>query len=191
MSRIGKIPVSVPAGVTVLINGQHVSVKGKLGELTYTMCEGISAVREADSIVVRRTDDTRDQKSKHGLTRALVNNMVTGVSKGFEKELQVIGTGYSAKIVGPWLKLSLGYSHDILLEVPKDLKVVTEDVPRTRGSKAEVQAIITVNGINKEDVGKFSAEIRRCRPPENYKGKGIRYKDEYVRIKPGKAGASA
>jgi large subunit ribosomal protein L6 len=114
--------------------------------------------------------------------------MVIGVTEGFQKTLQIIGTGYNAERVGPWLRLTLGYSHDILMEIPDNLTVEAVVIPRREQGKLGVQAVITVKGIHKEDVGKFSAEIRNCRPPENYKGKGIRYLNEWVLIKPGKSG---
>jgi large subunit ribosomal protein L6 len=114
--------------------------------------------------------------------------MVKGVSEGYQKNLQVIGTGYSAERIGPWLKLSLGYSHDIIMEVPEGLTVETEAVPRSKTSRTDLQSIIRVKGIDKQLVGEFAAEIRACRPPENYKGKGIRYENESVIIKAGKAG---
>ena len=150
---------------------------------------GIEAKIEENQIIFTRENDSREQKSFHGLNRALVNNMVVGVTEGYNKELHIIGTGYNAEVIGPWLKLALGYSHDILLHIPDGIKVVAEAVPRTRGAKNAIQSIVKVNGINKEEVGKFSAEIRKCRKPENYKGKGIRYSDEFVKIKAGKAGA--
>jgi len=141
---------------------------------------------------LERRDDSKEQKSFHGLTRSLVNNMVIGLSEGYSKELQIIGTGYSAEVMGPWLKLSVGYSHDILMQIPENLKVEAELVPRRDQGALGVQANVKVSGIQKEDVGKFAAEIRKCRPPLNYAtGKGIRYKGEYVRIKPGKTAATA
>ena len=118
--------------------------------------------------------------------------MIIGLSEGYVKELQVIGTGYSAEVLGPWLKLSVGFSHDILIQIPENLKVEAESVPRREQGALGVQAKIKISGIHKEDVGKFAAEIRKCRPPLNYAtGKGIRYKGEYVRIKPGKTAATA
>jgi large subunit ribosomal protein L6 len=125
----------------------------------------------------------------HGLSRALIQNMVTGVSAGFEKRLHIIGTGYSSERIGPWIKLSLGYSHDVMLQIPAGITVETEAVPRSKGSKADLQSIIKVRGIDRHLVGQFSAEIRAVRPPENYKGKGVRYHDETVVIKAGKAGS--
>lgn len=189
MSRIGKTPIKLPQGVTVKIEGNLVKVSGKLGELEYAFLEGIGVTQVQNEIVVTRRDDSREQKSLHGLTRALINNMVVGVSEGFEKKLQIIGTGYSAEIVGPWLKLGLGYSHDILMEIPENLTVAAEMVPRREQGPLGVQAKVSVKGNHKEDVSKFAAEIRICRKPENYKGKGIRYEGEYVQIKAGKTTA--
>jgi len=189
VSRIGKTPVNLPAGVKVTVVDQKIKVSGKNGELDYILKPGISVVQEENLLKINRKNDTREQKSLHGLTRSLINNMVIGVSEGYKKVLQVIGTGYSAEVVGIWLKLNIGYSHEILLEIPEGLTVTAEAVPRSQKSKLGIQSIIRINSIHKEDVGKFAAEIRHCRPPENFKGKGIRYEGEYVRIKPGKTSA--
>jgi len=189
MSRIGKKPVVLPAGVKATITGSHIEVEGKLGKLSHDLVGGITIKQEENSLVLKRLDDTREQKALHGLGRALVQNLVTGVSEGYEKLLHVIGTGYSAEILGPWVKLNVGYSHDIYLEIPEGLEVRAEAIPRGKGMHPEHQANVFVKGIHKEDVGKFSAEIRGCRKPENYKGKGIRYSTERVIIKAGKAGA--
>ena len=190
MSRIGKTPIKLPEGVKVTLDGRKIKVTGKLGKLAYAMVDGINMNQKDGVLRFERLDDSHDQKAYHGLTRALVNNMVIGVSEGYMKTLQVIGTGYSAESVGPWLKLMLGYSHDILMEVPENLDVEAKVIPRREQGKLGVQAVITVKGIHKEDVGKFAAEIRNCRKPENYKGKGIRYLNEYVLIKPGKSGTT-
>ena len=193
MSRIGKNPITIPPNVSIETETKDnvlvLKVKGKLGELHYSLNEGINIEQEDNQLRVIRKDESREQKALHGLSRALIFNMIEGVSNGYQKILEIIGTGYNAERVGPWLKLALGYSHDILIEVPEDLTVETEPVPRGKGGKTSVQSLVKVRGISKEDVGKFAAEIRRCRPPENYKGKGIRYQGEYVRIKAGKAGA--
>lgn len=192
MSRVGKTPVKLPDGVKYTIKDNVVTISGSKGELSYTLNPGITVVEENGELLVSRKDDSRPQKALHGLTRALLNNMVIGVKDGFEKELQVIGTGYSAEVMGPWLKLSVGFSHDILIQIPENLKVDAVLIPRREQGTLGVQAEIKVSGIDKEDVGKFAAEIKRCRPPLNYAtGKGIRYKGEYIRIKPGKAGATA
>jgi large subunit ribosomal protein L6 len=115
--------------------------------------------------------------------------MVTGVTEGFMKTLHIIGTGYSSEVIGPWLKLSLGYSHDIMYKIPEGLSVEAQAVPRSKGTRSDLTSIIRIKGIDKQLVGEFSAEVRACRPPENYKGKGIRYENEYVPIKAGKAGS--
>ena len=189
MSRIGKTPIPIPQGVNVEFQEKLVIVKGKLGELNYTLPEGISIEEKENKIILHRTDDSRAQKSFHGLARSLVKNMVVGVHEGYEKVLQVIGTGYTAEVVGAWLRLNVGFSHEILLQIPDNLTVEAAQIPRREQGKLGVQAVIKVKGIHKEDVGKFAAEIHDCRPPENYKGKGIRYLGEYVQIKAGKAGA--
>jgi large subunit ribosomal protein L6 len=189
MSRIGKKPIVLPEGVKVSITGNHIEVEGKLGKLSHELVGGITIAEQEGILVLTRLDDSRDQKAFHGLGRALVNNLVEGVSKGYQKQLHVIGTGYSAEVVGPWLRLSVGYSHDILLEIPEGVDVKAEAIPRGKGMHAEHQANVFVSGIHKEDVGKFAAEVRACRKPENYKGKGIRYSTEHVTIKAGKAGA--
>ena len=188
MSRIGKAPIKLDTNTTVETREQVVTVKGKLGELQYSLMPGMS-LDIADGIVnVKRSDDTKNQRAIHGLTRALIQNMVIGVSEGYLKTLNVIGTGYSAERIGPWLKLSLGYSHDIVLQIPAGLTVEAEAVPRSKGTRSDLQSIIRIKGIDKQLVGHFAAEVRSCRPPENYKGKGVRYVDEYVTIKAGKSG---
>ncbi|MCL1827739.1 MAG: 50S ribosomal protein L6, partial [Candidatus Cloacimonetes bacterium] len=140
-------------------------------------------------IIVTRINDEKQNRALHGLTRALIQNMVTGVTDGFEKVLHIIGTGYSSERIGPWLKIVVGYSHDVLLQVPEGIEVTTEAVPRGKGGKFNVQSIVRIKGFHKEDVGKFAAEVRKVRPPENYKGKGIRYENEFVKIKAGKSGS--
>ncbi len=189
MSRIGKSPVKFDPTVKVDVQQETVRVKGKLGELSYTLMPGISIETESGVLHVKRSDESKSQRALHGLTRALIQNMVTGVTDGYLKTLNVIGTGYSAERVGPWLKLSLGYSHDILMEIPEGLTVEAEAVPRSKGTRSDLQSIIRIKGIDKQLVGHFAAEVRACRPPENYKGKGVRYEDEHVTIKAGKAGS--
>ena len=192
MSRVGRTPVKLPDGVKYSIKDNMITISGNKGELNYTLCNGISVAEENRELIVSRRDDTRPQKALHGLTRALLNNMVIGTTEGFMKELQIIGTGYAAEVIGPWLKLNVGFSHDILIQIPENLNVEAVIIPRREQGALGVQAEVKISGIDKEDVGKFAAEIRRCRPPLNYAtGKGIRYKGEYVRIKPGKAGATA
>ena len=192
MSRIGKTPVSVPEGMKVEINNNIITVSSKNGELTYKFQEGITIKQEENVLIFERRDDSKDQKSFHGLTRSLVNNMIIGLSEGYSIELQIIGTGYSAEVLASWLKLNIGFSHDVLIQIPENLKVKAEMIPRREQGALGVQSKIIIGGIHKEDVGKFAAEIRKCRPPLNYaSGKGIRYKGEYVRIKPGKTAATA
>ncbi|MFO8144721.1 MAG: 50S ribosomal protein L6 [Candidatus Syntrophosphaera sp.] len=189
MSRIGKAPIKFDENTKVEIKDNVVHVKGKLGELQYGLLPGITVELEDGVINVKRSDESKPQRALHGLTRALLKNMVTGVSEGFQKTLNIIGTGYSAERIGPWLRLSLGFSHDILMEVPDDLTVEAEPIPRSKGTRSDLQSVIRIKGIDKQLVGHFAAEIRSCRPPENYKGKGVRYVDEHVTIKAGKAGA--
>lgn len=189
MSRIGKSPITIPQGVKIDLNGRTLNVSGKLGNLSYTLLDMINISVDNNVLTVTRENEEREIRAKHGLTRALVYNMVQGVSEGYEKILHVIGTGYNAEVIGPWLKLSVGYSHDVLLQIPAGIEVVAEAVPRGKGGKVALQSIIKVKGFDKEDIGKFSAEIRGVRPPENYKGKGIRYSNENVTIKAGKSGA--
>lgn len=189
MSRIGKKIINIPNGVKVEQDDRNIIVKGTKGTLEYSLKENININIENNVISVTRENDERNVRALHGLTRALLQNMVTGVSEGFEKTLHIIGTGYSAERIGVWLKMVLGYSHDIYLQVPDGIEVTSEAVPRGKGGKLNIQTIIKVKGFNKEDVGKFAAEIRRVRPPENYKGKGVRYENEFVRIKAGKSGS--
>lgn len=177
MSRIGKMPIAVPAGVEVAIDGNTVTVKGPKGELTRTFQPSMTIAQEGNEILVTRPDDTRESKSFHGLTRTLVANMVEGVSKGYSKKLQMVGVGYRATLKGKDLELSLGYSHPVIVEAPEN---ITFEVPS--------QTEIVVSGPNKEQVGQVAANIRKWRKPEPYKGKGIRYEGEYVRRKVGKAG---
>ncbi len=189
MSRIGRKHIIIPNGVTVENNDRKIIVKGAKGTLDYNLCDLINVNIEDNQVIVTRDNDESKVRALHGLTRALIQNMVTGVSAGYEKVLNIIGTGYSSERIGPWLKLAIGYSHDVLLEVPKNIEVTAEAVPRGKGGKLGVQSIIRIKGFHKEDVGKFAAEVRKVRPPENYKGKGIRYENEFVRIKAGKSGS--
>ena len=177
MSRIGKMPIPVPAGVDVTIDGQTVTVKGPTGELTRTFLPSMTITRDGDELIVTRPDDTRESKSAHGLTRTLLANMVEGVSNGFSKKLQLVGVGYRAALKGKDLEMQLGYSHPVLVEAPEN---ITFEVPS--------QTEIVVSGPSKEQVGQVAANIRKWRKPEPYKGKGIRYEGEHVRRKVGKAG---
>ncbi|PHV71318.1 50S ribosomal protein L6 [Sporanaerobium hydrogeniformans] len=177
MSRIGKLPVQVPAGVTVTIaEGNVVTVKGPKGTLTRTFDLAMNIAQEGNEIIVTRPNDLKRNRSLHGLTRTLIANMVEGVTNGFTKVLEINGVGYRAQKQGKKLVLSLGYSHPVEMEDPEGLTTTVE------GNK------ITVSGINKEEVGQLAAEIRFKRPPEPYKGKGIKYVDEVIRRKEGKTG---
>ena len=177
MSRIGKLPVSVPAGVEVSINGNEVTVKGPKGELTRSFHSALTIEKAEDgSIVVTRPDDERENRAQHGLTRTLINNMVIGVSEGYSKKLELTGVGYRASLKGKDLDLSLGYSHPVIYVAPEGISFEVPD-----------NTHITVKGISKEQVGQVAAEIRMKRPPEPYKGKGIHYEGEHIRRKLGKA----
>ena len=177
MSRIGKMPIPVPAGVDVTIDGQTVTVKGPTGELTRTFLPSMTITRDGDELIVTRPDDTRESKSAHGLPRTLRANMVEGVSNGFSKKLQLVGVGYRAALKGKDLEMQLGFSHPVLVEAPEN---ITFEVPS--------QTEIIVSGPSTEQVGQVAANIRKWRKPEPYKGKGIRYEGEHVRRKVGKAG---
>ncbi len=176
MSRIGKKPVLVPAGVTVTVDGTTVTAKGPKGELTRTFSELISIKEEGSELIVERVDESTASNAQQGLTRTLIFNMVTGVSDGFEKKLELTGVGYRAALKGKDLDLSLGYSHPVVYPAPEN---ITFEVPDNTH--------ITVKGISKEQVGQVAAEIRMKRPPEPYKGKGIHYEGEHIRRKLGKA----
>ena len=177
MSRIGRQPVVIPAGVTVTVeDGNKITVKGPKGTLERVLAPEMDIKVENDTVVVTRPNDLKKMKSLHGLTRTLINNMVTGVSQGFTKELEVNGVGYRAAKQGNKLVLNLGYSHVVEMIDPEGIETAVD------GNK------ITVKGINKEKVGQFAAEIRDKRRPEPYKGKGIKYVDEVIRRKVGKTG---
>ena len=176
MSRIGKHPIPVPAGVEVSIEGNHIHVNGPKGELDYDFNTLMTVVLEDGQIVVTRPDDSRQAKSFHGLTRTLIANMVEGVSNGFQKKLELVGVGYRAALKGSNLEMQLGYSHPVIVEPPAG---ITFEVPD--------QTHIVVNGADKQQVGETAAVIRKWRKPEPYKGKGIRYEGEVVRRKLGKA----
>ncbi|MBS1836673.1 MAG: 50S ribosomal protein L6 [Actinobacteria bacterium] len=177
MSRIGKAPITVPSDVTVTIDGQSVSVKGPKGELSRTVSDLVSVRQDGDTVVVERSGDDRIARSQHGLVRSLLQNMVTGVTTGFQKDLDIVGVGYRAQAKGAGLELSLGFSHPVVVDAPDG---ITFNVPQpTR---------IEVHGIDKQLVGQVAANIREWRKPEPYKGKGVRYTDEHVRRKAGKAG---
>lgn len=178
MSRIGVKPITIPAGVKVTVNGQDVAVEGKLGKLAYILPANIAAVVDGSEVKVSRKEDADELKAMHGLARSLVKNMVVGVSEGYKKELQIVGVGYKATLAGTKLTLNLGYSHAIVYDVPAGLKLTVTD-----GVK------ILIEGADKQLVGEAAARIRKFKKPEPYKGKGVRYSDEHVVIKPGKTNA--
>jgi large subunit ribosomal protein L6 len=175
MSRVGKKPVVVPSGVTATIDGQQVRVKGAKGELSFLVPDEVNVAMGADGVTVDPRDQTKVARSKWGMSRAQIANIVEGVSKGFEKRLEISGVGYRAAIAGKTLKLSLGYSHDIDYPIPSDITVTT---PRPTE--------IIVTGIDKQKVGQVAAEIREYRGPEPYKGKGVKYAGEFIFRKEGK-----
>ena len=177
MSRIGKKPIEIPTGVTITINGDVVTVKGPKGELTRSFNSDIEIKVEENVINLSRPSESKEHRSIHGTTRSLLANMVEGVSKGFEKSLELIGVGYRAQMQGKKLVLSVGYSHPVEFEPEEGVEV---EVPSNTK--------VIVKGINKERVGALAANIRQVRPPEPYKGKGIRYEGEFVRRKEGKTG---
>jgi large subunit ribosomal protein L6 len=178
MSRIGYAPITIPEGVEIAIDGSTLTVTGPKGTLTRTFSERVSFSLDDGQVAVGRDSDDREARSLHGLSRALLQNMVTGVSEGYSKELTTVGVGYRANLQGSTLELQVGFSHPVHIERPDGIEF---EVPE--------QTRIIVRGIDKELVGQVAADIRSVRPPEPYKGKGIRYVDEYVRRKAGKAGA--
>ncbi len=176
MSRIGRKPITIPAGVDVKVDGSTVTVKGPKGELTSTFNSAIAIAVEGNEVVVTRPSDNKEHRSLHGLTRTLIANMVQGVTEGFKKELQVNGVGYRVQKQGTNLVMNLGYSHQVIMpEIPG----ITIEVPGPNS--------IIISGPDKQKVGQFAAEVREKRPPEPYKGKGIKYIDEHIRRKEGKA----
>ncbi len=179
MSRIGKKPIAIPAGVEVKLDGSTVTVKGPKATLTREVHPNMAVKIEGDEIIVERPNDQKQNRALHGLTRSLIANMVEGSNTGFSKVLEVNGVGYRAAVQGKTLVLTVGYSHPVEMEIPEGL---TAEV---NGNK------ITISGADKQKVGQFAAEVREKRPPEPYKGKGIKYEDEHIRRKEGKAGKSA
>ena len=177
MSRIGKQPVPVPKAVTVNIDGQTISVKGPKGELSREMPPEIKFEQEGEEIVVTRRDESRNAKQRHGLVRTLIANMVEGVSNGYQKKLEIQGVGYRASLQGQKLVMALGYSHPVEFDPPQGIQFAVEK-----------NTNVTITGIDKEVVGNTAATVRAARPPEPYKGKGVRYEGERVRRKAGKAG---
>ena len=178
MSRIGKKPVTIVSGAKVAVSGQTINVEGPLGKLSFEARPQISISVDGgkNEVVVARADYERESKALHGLTRALIDNMIEGVTKGFEKKLEVVGVGYLAAIKGDTLQLRVGFANEIHKKIPKGLKVTCPD-----------QTHIVVQGCDKQLVGQFAAEVRAARKPEPYKGKGVRYQGEQVKIKPGKS----
>ncbi|XP_078436932.1 ribosomal protein L6 family [Wolffia australiana] len=177
-SRIGKRPIEVPSNVSILLEGQDLKVKGPLGELSRSYPREVRVIKvESGHLKVEKALDTRRANQMHGLFRTLTDNMVVGVSKGFEKKLQMVGVGYRAMLEGQDLVLSLGFSHPVRMPIPAGIQVKVDDNTR-----------ITVSGFDKNAIGDFAASIRKWRPPEPYKGKGVKYADEIVRRKEGKAG---
>jgi large subunit ribosomal protein L6 len=178
MSRIGKLPVAVPSGVDVTIDGQQVTVKGPKGTLSHTVIEPISVVRDEDGTIrVTRPDDERRNRAMHGLSRTLINNLVVGVTAGYEKKMEIHGVGYRVALKGSTLEFSLGYSHPISVEAPDGVTFAVETPTR-----------FSVQGIDKQLVGEVAANIRKLRRPDPYKGKGVRYAGEKIRRKVGKTG---
>ena len=177
MSRIGKLPIAIPSGVTVTVEGNAVKVKGPKGELSHRVPSGINIEREDNTLNVKRESDEATHKSLHGLTRSLIANMVEGVTKGYTKQLEITGVGYKAEVKPYGLLLSLGFSHTIEYKAPAGIKLTAPQPTQ-----------VTIEGSDKALVGQVAAEIRLLRPPEPYKGKGIRYAGEVIRRKAGKAG---
>jgi large subunit ribosomal protein L6 len=176
MSRVGKLPISLPSGVTLSATDDEITVSGSKGTLKQAAIKGITVKQEGDQIVVTRKNDEAEYRAKHGLVRALVNNMITGVSAGFSKKLEINGVGYRVALQGTDLKMNLGFSHDVIYKVPAGVTASVE------------QNTITVSGIDKQQVGQVAAEIRALKKPEPYKGKGIRYEGEHILRKSGKSG---
>ena len=178
MSRIGRLPITVPGGVDVTIDGRHVTVKGPKGQLEHTVVEPINVERAEDgTVAVSRPDDDRESRSRHGLTRSLIANMVEGVTNGYEKRLEIHGTGYRVVAKGSALEFALGYSHPILVTAPEGITFRVDTPTR-----------LAVIGIDKQQVGEVAANIRKLRKPDPYKAKGVRYEGEHIRRKVGKAG---
>lgn len=177
MSRIGRLPITVPSGVTVNIKDNQVSVKGPKGEMSQTLVAGISVKLVDSKLIVERSGDDKQQRALHGLIRSLLNNMVTGVTKGWEKTLEIVGVGFRAEKTGEKILLRVGFSHAVEVEPMQGITLGIDGPTRVK-----------VSGVNRETVGEMAANIRGIRPPDAYKGKGIRYVGETVRLKPGKSG---
>ncbi|WP_150461724.1 50S ribosomal protein L6 [Nesterenkonia ebinurensis] len=177
MSRIGRLPISIPSGVDVNVEGRDITVKGAKGELSRTLAEGITVELEDGTLTVQRANDERESRSLHGLTRSLINNMIVGVTEGFTKKLEIIGTGYRVQAKGKDLEFALGYSHPVPVEAPEGITFAVEGANK-----------VAISGIDKQQVGEVAANIRKLRKPDPYKGKGVRYEGEQIRRKAGKAG---
>ncbi|MGM1018048.1 MAG: 50S ribosomal protein L6 [Actinomycetota bacterium] len=177
MSRIGRLPIEIPSDVTISVNGREVAVKGPKGELTLTVASPIEVAVEENQVLVTRPDDERESRSLHGLTRTLINNNIIGVTQGYTKGLEVVGTGYRVAQKGSSVEFALGFSHPVLIEPPSGITLTVEGNNK-----------LTVSGIDKQAVGEAAANIRKIRKPEPYKGKGVRYAGENVRRKAGKSG---
>ena len=177
MSRIGKNPISIPAKVQVAIDGSHIAIKGPKGELSHVLPAAVTVEQEGETLLVKRRDESRSARQLHGLSRTLVANMVQGVSEGFQRRLEIQGIGYRAQVQGRNLTLTVGYSHPVQIAPPEGIQLAVES-----------NTNVIVSGFDKELVGNIAAKIRDVRPPEPYKGKGIRYAGEVVRRKAGKAG---
>lgn len=176
MSRVGKLPIAIPSGVTITLDPNTIKVQGSKGELSTPQLDGITVKQEDGQIVVTRANDEPKIRAKHGLIRALINNMVVGVSQGFSKKLEVNGVGFRVALAGQDLKMNLGFSHEVIYKLPQGVQAVVE------------QNTITISGIDKQQVGQVAAEIRALKKPEPYKGKGIKYDDERIIRKSGKSG---
>jgi large subunit ribosomal protein L6 len=185
MSRVGKKPITIPAGVTVTINASALEVKGPKGTLTTPIPSGVTFKQEDGSLVAERAND--EHTAFHGLARALANNAVVGVTEGFKKELDVVGVGYKADVQGKKIVFALGYSHPIEYPLPEGIEAKAERV-NAKTSINQYQTTITLSGIDKQKLGQVAAELNRLRKPDAYKGKGVRYADKYYRLKPGKTG---
>lgn len=177
MSRIGRLPIEIPSGVDITIDGQHVAVKGPKGELALTVKEPIEARKVENQVIVTRPDDERSSRSLHGLSRTLINNLIIGVTEGYKKELEIVGTGYRIASQGQGVEFQLGYSHPITVQPPEGITFTVEGNTK-----------LVVSGIDKQAVGEVAANIRKLRKPEPYKGKGVRYLNEKVLRKAGKTG---
>jgi large subunit ribosomal protein L6 len=175
MSKIGKRPVAIPSGVSAAVEGQRVKMKGPKGELSLVLADEVAAKLEKDAIIVERRGDTKRHRAIWGMSRAMIANLVAGVTKGYEKKLEINGVGYRAQISGKNLQLALGYSHDVVFAIPEGVTVATPKPTE-----------IVVSGTDKQKVGQVAAEIREYRPPEPYKGKGVKYANEYIFRKEGK-----